>query len=67
MASADAVYGVIAGFGPTAVSSVLVAERTPIRLLGGAFVLYLGIRTFRSEPAERTTDPVNTPGVGKAR
>jgi len=51
-ASADAVYGAIAGFGLTAVSSALVDQRTSIRLLGGAFLLYLGIRTFRSEPAE---------------
>lgn len=55
-ASADAVYGTIAGFGLIAVSSVLINHQTLIRLLGGGFLLYLGVRTFRSEPAEEAAD-----------
>ena len=50
-ATADAVYGGIAGFGLTAVSSVLVAYRVWLALFGGLFLLYLGIRTFISAPA----------------
>jgi threonine/homoserine/homoserine lactone efflux protein len=51
-ATADAVYGAIAGFGLTAVSSALVAQRTWLALLGGLFLCYLGIRTFITEPRE---------------
>ena len=51
-ATADAVYGGIAGFGLTAVSSVLVAYRVWLALLGGLFLCYLGIRTFVSAPAK---------------
>jgi threonine/homoserine/homoserine lactone efflux protein len=51
-ATADAVYGGIAGFGLTAVSSVLVAYRVWLALLGGVFLCYLGVRTFVSAPAK---------------
>jgi threonine/homoserine/homoserine lactone efflux protein len=52
-ATADAVYGCVAGFGLTAVSSFLVGRRFWLGLLGGAFLCYLGARTFRSRPAEQ--------------
>ena len=50
-ASADAVYGCIAAFGLTAVSSLLIDNQTPLRLIGGAFLCYLGLRTFLAKPA----------------
>jgi threonine/homoserine/homoserine lactone efflux protein len=51
-ASADAVYGAIAALGLTAVTSVLVEEQTWIRLIGGAFLLWLGATTFLARPSE---------------
>ena len=51
-ATADAVYGGIAGFGLAAVSSVLVAYRVWLALFGGLFLCYLGVRTFISAPAK---------------
>jgi threonine/homoserine/homoserine lactone efflux protein len=51
-ATADAVYGGIAGFGLTAVSNVLVAYRVWLALVGGLFLCYLGIRTVISAPAK---------------
>lgn len=45
-AVADAVYGCIAGFGLVAVSQFLLSQQTMIRLIGGAFLFYLGIKTF---------------------
>ena len=51
-ATADAVYGVIAAFGLTYVSNVLVGYQTWIRLVGGLFLCYLGIKTYLSRPAE---------------
>ena len=50
-ATADAVYGAIAAFGLTAISGFLVAQQAWLRLVGGAFLIYLGIRTLLSQPA----------------
>ncbi len=52
-ATADAFYGCIAGFGLTFLSNFLVSQQTWLRLIGGLFLLYLGITTFRSRPAEK--------------
>ncbi|HEU5300109.1 MAG TPA: LysE family translocator [bacterium] len=51
-ATADAVYGAIAGFGLTAVSAFLVREQLWLRAAGGLFLIYLGIRAFTRAPAE---------------
>jgi threonine/homoserine/homoserine lactone efflux protein len=53
-ATADAFYGCIAAFGLTVVSSVLVSQQAWLRLGGGLFLCYLGVRTFLSRPAEQT-------------
>ena len=54
-ATADALYGAVAAFGLTAVSDVLVAQATWLRIGGGLFLCYLGIKTFlASPPAEPT-------------
>ena len=45
-ACADGVYGAIAGFGMSAASSWLVAHASILGLSGGAYLLYLGWRTF---------------------
>jgi threonine/homoserine/homoserine lactone efflux protein len=50
-ATADAMYGSIAGFGLTAVSAFLIREEAAFRLVGGLFLLYLGIATMRARPA----------------
>ena len=50
-ATADAVYGCIAGFGLTLVSSFLIAQAVWLKLLGGLFLCYLGVQTFRAKPA----------------
>ncbi len=49
-ATADGVYGGIAAFGLTIISTVLVGQQVWIRLLGGLFLLYLGIRTMLTPP-----------------
>jgi len=51
-ASADAIYGVVAGFGLTVISSFLVAQQTWFRIIGGIFLCLLGIRTLISKPSE---------------
>ncbi len=49
-ATADGIYGGIAGFGVTSVSSFLVNEQFWIRLVGGAFLVLLGLRTATGIP-----------------
>ena len=52
-ATADALYGCVAGFGLTVISGFLVDQRFWIQLIGGFFLLALGIKTLRTVPAER--------------
>lgn len=52
-ASADALYGAIAGFGITSVSGFLVTQQLWIRLLGGLFLILLGVRVFLRVPPSR--------------
>ncbi|MCW4052074.1 MAG: LysE family translocator [Candidatus Bathyarchaeota archaeon] len=52
-ATADAIYGFIAGFGLTFVSNFLINQQVWLRLVGGAFLCYFGLRTFLSKPAEQ--------------
>jgi threonine/homoserine/homoserine lactone efflux protein len=52
-ATADALYGCVAGFGLTVISGFLVGQRFYIQLIGGIFLLALGIKTLRSAPSER--------------
>jgi threonine/homoserine/homoserine lactone efflux protein len=55
-ATADGVYGLIAGFGLTAVSALLIRLQLWVRLIGGLFIVYLGIKTFLSPPAETSAN-----------
>jgi threonine/homoserine/homoserine lactone efflux protein len=58
-ATADAIYGLIAALGLTFISNFLIEERLLLRLFGGIFLCYLGIRIFLSKPAE--TSSANIP------
>ena len=50
-ASADAVYGCVAGFGLASAADLLLAWQAPLQRLGGLFLLYLAWRTWRTPPA----------------
>ncbi|MGH7682576.1 MAG: LysE family translocator, partial [Candidatus Eiseniibacteriota bacterium] len=52
-ASADAIYGCLAAFGLTALTSALVGAQTWVRLIGGAFLIYLGAKTLLAKPGDR--------------
>jgi threonine/homoserine/homoserine lactone efflux protein len=52
-ATADALYGAVAALGLTFVTEFLVGGQAWLRLVGGAFLLFLGVRTFLARPAER--------------
>ncbi|PZV08624.1 MAG: lysine transporter LysE [Leptolyngbya sp.] len=50
-ATADGIYGSIAGFGLTAVADLLVSHTHAMQLIGGIFLCYLGFITLRAAPA----------------
>lgn len=52
-ATADVLYGCITAFGLTLVSAFLVEQGTWLRLIGGGFLCYLGLRILLAKPAER--------------
>lgn len=54
-ATADAIYGCIAGFGLIFVSRFLVSQQIWLRFFGGLFLSYLGIKTFRARPADQVS------------
>ena len=51
-AAADMVYGLVAALGFTAVTRFLLSNRVPMRIAGGLFLLYLGVRMLRAHPSE---------------
>ena len=59
-ASADALYGVVAGFGLTFISNFLVGQQLWLRLVGGLFMLYLGFKTLLEKPAEKAASAQGT-------
>jgi len=65
-ASADACYAAVAAFGVSAVASALVDQRMWLRLIGGAFLVYLGVKTMRSLPAERAAGDARARGLAGA-
>lgn len=54
-ASADAFYAAIAAFGLTLISNFLINELHWLRLIGGAFLCFLGIKTIFSHPLNSST------------
>ncbi len=55
-ATADLAYGCVAAFGLTAITTALTSNAIWMRIIGGAFLLYLGVQTFRSPPATRPAE-----------
>jgi len=56
-ATADALYGAIAAFGLTALTTALVGISFWTRLIGGVFLIYLGVRTLVAKPAADEAAP----------
>lgn len=52
-ATADGIYGSVAAFGLTLISTLLLGQQNWIRLIGGLFLIYLGIRAALTRPAEQ--------------
>jgi threonine/homoserine/homoserine lactone efflux protein len=56
-ATADGFYGCVAAFGLTVLSDLLVSQSFWLRLMGGLFLCYLGVKTFLAKPAEDAAAP----------
>ena len=54
-ATADALYGCIAGFGVTFISNILIRQQAWIRLIGGVFLLYFGLKILFPRPYKPVT------------
>lgn len=54
-ATGDAAYGGVATFGLSIITNILVGQQIWFRLIGGAFLIYLGAQTFESLPPEKAT------------
>lgn len=53
-ALADGVYGCVAGFGLTAISSLLITHQLWIRGIGGLFLIYFGIKLFLAKSTDQS-------------
>lgn len=51
-ATADMLYSSVAAFGLTFISTALFNQRVWMRLAGGALLLFIGIKTFRTQPRD---------------
>jgi len=58
----DGIYGIVAGFGITYITSFLLSQQSWLRLFGGVYICYLGIRSFTSKP-EISVGPVQSKGL----
>lgn len=58
-ATADGFYGLVAGFGLTMISDLLIEQKNWLAFVGGVYLCYLGIRTFWSEPAKMSAQVEN--------
>jgi len=52
-ATADAIYGCVAGLGLTFISNILINRQLWLHLAGGLFLCYLGIKFFLEKPSNR--------------
>ena len=53
-AFADTMYGIVAGFGLTAISSFILSQEVWLRILGGLFLVYLGFNSLRQLKVDNT-------------
>lgn len=63
-ATADAIYGCIAGFGLTFISSIFISQQVWLRLVGGVFLCCLGLKTFLARPVEQAASAEGNGLVG---
>jgi threonine/homoserine/homoserine lactone efflux protein len=62
-ATADALYGAVAGFGLTLVSDALVGQRLWLQGIGGVFLCFLGLRIWMTPPAAAARTATSSRGL----
>ena len=62
-ASADSLFGIIAGFGLTFISDLLFDYQDWLRIGAAAFLLYVGITALMNDPTERTRSGSDPEGL----
>ncbi len=60
-ATADAFYGTLAAFGLSLITDVLVKQQIWLRVIGGVFLVYLGVHTLLTRAS---MEPANAKGGG---
>ncbi|MBD7938003.1 LysE family transporter [Cytobacillus sp. Sa5YUA1] len=53
-ATADALYGLIAGFGLAIITNFLIEQQFWLQLIGSTFLCYLGVKIFFSRPSNKS-------------
>lgn len=66
IATGDAFYGGVAAFGLSSVTELLVGYALPLRLMGGAFLVWIGIQGWRVAETSRSAR-TTAPPAGLAR
>ena len=56
-ALADTIFGAVAGLGLTVVSAFLLSHQFIIRLIGGSFLIFVGIRGYGQKTSAKEEDP----------
>lgn len=55
IATADGLYALVAGLGLSAIMHLLISQQFWIRLVGGLFLLYLGLKTMLTRKVASTS------------
>ncbi|PFW88936.1 lysine transporter LysE [Bacillus pseudomycoides] len=58
-ATADGVYGLIAGLSLTVITNYLINQQLWFQLIGGVFLGYFGVKTYKSKPSNTLTKSKN--------
>jgi len=66
VATADAAYGAVAAFGIAAVADALVAVSRPLGIVGGAALLWIGLRTALRPPPPMDATPSTVKDLANA-
>ena len=62
-ATADAVYSCIAGFGLVLISNALTGQQVLLRVVGGVFLSYLGVKAIVSRPCQAVRPDKRTTAI----
>ncbi len=66
VATADGLYAALAAFGVTAISRLLLSMQLWVRLLGGVFLIYLGVKAILEKPATQSASASTRKGLSGA-